>query len=345
MSGAKGKKGSGKSKTDEDTRERKNTTENIASMERVESTQEELTTAKAIQNLSKNIQELKCELKQELLDFKNDFRNDMKQEFNNFKTEMNQKLQNISGDVCNQDARLTEAEQRVEELETANTELRDSLLYSLKQQRTFQAKITDLEGHSRRNNIRIYGIKEGKEGPSMLTFINDFLKTKLMLDGSMDLQIQRAHRSLGPKHKDEAVSRSILVNFQRFDIKDKILKTAWTKKITYDGKMVMFAHDFPAEVNSRLKEYKDIRKILKEKQIRFQTPYPAKMKIYWDNGACVYNNATKAAEDMIKRGYPVDLPQTNVMDWEQKLTRGVHWNTEGDLAERVRGRLSEFQRQ
>lgn len=85
--------------------------------------------------------------------------------------------------------------------------------------------------------------------------------------------------------------------------------------------MVMFAHDFPAEVNSRLKEYKDIRKILKEKQIRFQTPYPAKMKIYWDNGACVYNNATKAAEDMIKRGYPVDLPQTNVMDWEQKLTR------------------------
>lgn len=117
----------------------------------------------------------------------------MKQEFNNFKTEMNQKLQNISGDVCNQDARLTEAEQRVEELETANTELRDSLLYSLKQQRTFQAKITDLEGHSRRNNIRIYGIKEGKEGPSMLTFINDFLKTKRMLDGSMDLQIQRAH--------------------------------------------------------------------------------------------------------------------------------------------------------
>lgn len=345
MSGPKGKKNPGKSKNDEDTRERKNSPVNKSSMERVESNQEELTTVMAIQNLSKNIQELKCELKQELLDFKNDFRKDMKQEFNNFTTEMNQKLQNITGDVRNQGTRLTEAEQRVEDLETVNTELRDGLLHSLKQQRSLQAKITDLEGYSRRNNIRIYGIKEGTEGPSMLTFIEGFLKTKLTLDDGMDLQIQRAHRSLGSKPKDEAVSRSILVNFQRYDVKDKILKAAWATKITCDGKMVMFAHDLPAEVNSRLKEYKDIRKILKEKQIRFQTPYPAKLKIYWQTGTCVYNNATKAAEDMIKRGYPVDLPQTNVTDWEQKLTQGVHWNTDGGHADRIRERLSEFQRQ
>lgn len=63
---------------------------------------------------------------------------------------MYQKLQSVIGDVHNQSTRLTEAEQRVEELETANTELRDTLLCSLKQERTLQAKIMDLEGHSRR---------------------------------------------------------------------------------------------------------------------------------------------------------------------------------------------------
>ena len=63
----------------------------------------DLTIAKAIQNLGRDIQNLKTELKQELLDFK-------KSELGTFKTEINQKLQSIVGDVRNQGTRLTEAE-------------------------------------------------------------------------------------------------------------------------------------------------------------------------------------------------------------------------------------------
>lgn len=80
----------------------------------------DLTIAKATQNLGRDIQNLKTELKQELLDFKN--------EHGTFKTEITQKLQSIVGDVCNQGTRLTEAEQRVEETETANIELKEALL-------------------------------------------------------------------------------------------------------------------------------------------------------------------------------------------------------------------------
>ena len=79
-------------------------------------------------------------------------------------------------DIHNQGSRLTEAEQRVNELETMNVDLRDSLLYCLKQQQSLQDKITDLEGRSRRNNIRINGIAEGAKGKAMLTFIANFLK-------------------------------------------------------------------------------------------------------------------------------------------------------------------------
>lgn len=306
----------------------------------------EITTAKAIQNLGRNIQELKTEIKQELMDFKNDFRNDIKQEFNNFKTEINQKLQSVAIDVRNHGTRLSEAEQRVEETETANIELRDTLLHSLKQQKLLLDKVTDLEGRSRRNNVRIYGIKEGTEGSSMLTFMDNFLKTELALDKNVDLLIQRAHRSIGPKPQDESISRSILVNFQRYDIKDQVLKAAWAKKITCGGRSVTFAHDLPTEVNNKLKEYKDIKKILKEKQIRFQTPYPAKMRIHWENGARLYNCATEAAQDMRRRGYTVDLPRTPEVDWERRLVQGPHWSKkDGDHTERIRERLKDFQRQ
>lgn len=306
----------------------------------------DITTAKAIQNLGRDIQSLKTELKQELMDFKNEFRNDIKQELNSFKTEINQKLQNVTGDIRNHGAWLTETEQRVEETETANTELRDALLHSLKQQKLLQVKVTDLEGRSRRNNIHIYGIKEGTEGSSILTFIDNFLKTKLRLDRNTDLQIQQAHRSIGPKPQDAAISRSILVNFQRYDIKDKILKAAWAKKITYEGKVVAFAHDFPTKVNNKLREYKDIKRILKDGQICFQTPYPAKMRIHWESGPHLYNSATEVAEDMRKRGYTLDLPQPSDTSWEQRLTQGAHWSRkDGDHTVRVRERLRGFQRQ
>lgn len=72
--------------------------------------------------------------------------------------EINQNLKSVVSDVRNHGTRLTEAEQRVEEMETTNTELRDALLDSLKQKKLLQTKVTDLKGRSRRNNIRIYGI-------------------------------------------------------------------------------------------------------------------------------------------------------------------------------------------
>lgn len=139
---------------------------------------------------------------------------------------------------------------------TANTELRDALHHTLKQQRLLQAKVTDLEGRSLRNNICIYGIKEGIEGSSMLTFIDNFLKSELALDMDADLQIQRAHQSMGPKPQDETISRSILVNFQTYETKDKILKKACAKKVTCKGKVVTFAHDLPTNVNNKLRVHR-----------------------------------------------------------------------------------------
>lgn len=46
-------------------------------------------------------------------------------------------------------------------------------------------------------------------------------KTELALHRNADLQIQRAYRSIGPKPKDEAISRSILVHFNNMTPKTK----------------------------------------------------------------------------------------------------------------------------
>lgn len=303
-----------------------------ASSAELTETEDGLTTAKAILSLSNTITEMKNELKQELA---------------SLKTDMNLRLQNVTADVRNQGTRLTEAEQRVNELETVNADLRGALRHCLSQQKTLQAKMTDFEGRSRRCNMRIYGIREGNEKSDMVAFISHFLKKELALEDDVNLQIQRAHRSLGPRPQDGQPARSILVNFQRFDVKEKILRTAWTKKIIYDGKVITFANDIPTEIYNKLKEYKDIKKILKESKIRFQTPYPARMRIHWEDGPRLYKNATEVAAEMKKRGYSVETPRiADEVDWEQILTGGAHWDRTNDAhPKRVRERLRGFQRE
>ncbi|KAL0194679.1 hypothetical protein M9458_008251 [Cirrhinus mrigala] len=197
-----------------------------------------------------------------------------------------------------------------------------------------QGKITDLEGRSRRNNIRIYSIKEGAEGASMFKFINGLLKTKLSLNDDLDLQIQRAHR---------------LVNFLQYITKDLVLCTAWAKGIRYEGRPVFFAHNYQAEINAKLKEYKEVKRVLKKNKIHFQTPYPAKIRIHWETGPQLYDSAAEAAEDLNKRGYAVDLTaisEGSERRWEERLTRHTQWQKVRNSAHnRIREKLQGFQRQ
>lgn len=84
---------------------------------------------------------------------------------------------------------------------------------SVKQQKILQAKVTDLESRSRRNNICIFGVAEGEEGSSVPHFITTLLKRELPLPQDLDLKIQQAHRSLAHKPLPEDPPRPIIVNF------------------------------------------------------------------------------------------------------------------------------------
>jgi hypothetical protein len=68
---------------------------------------------------------------------------------------------------------------------------------------------------------------------------------------------------------------------------------------------VFFDHDYAGETLKR-KEYTPIKKALKEKGIRFQTSYPAKMRVFLENGPVTYEPADEAAEDLKSRGSPVE---------------------------------------
>lgn len=110
--------------------------------------------------------------------------------------------------------------------------------------RQMQEKIIDLEGRSRRNNIRIFGLPEDTEGNSVIKYVEQLLKTELQLPEEMTLQIQRAHRALAQKPGPNTTPRSIVVNFLQFETKEMILTKAWQKKIQVGNKQI-FDYDYP----------------------------------------------------------------------------------------------------
>lgn len=151
-------------------------------------------------------------------------------------------------------------------------EVKDALLHALKQQNILQDRLADQEGRNRRNNICIFGLKEGAEGNSAYQFIEQLLKMELSIPTETDLQIQRAHRALTEKLDSDKPPRSLVVNFLQYTTKEKILKEAWRKKIQYQNRPLFFDHDYATEIIQKRKEYVNIKRALKEKGIQFHTP-------------------------------------------------------------------------
>uniref|UniRef100_A0AAV2J4T9 L1 transposable element RRM domain-containing protein n=1 Tax=Knipowitschia caucasica TaxID=637954 RepID=A0AAV2J4T9_KNICA len=254
-----------------------------------------------------DLQEFRVENKNDFRNMKEELRNDMKAELALLKGEVYQSISENTEKANALEIKLAEAEARIAEAEKLNAAMKDALTKVMKNQMIVQSKLTDIEGRSRRNNIRIYGVKEGSESDSMLQFMDGLLKKTLSLPQDMNLRMQRAHRALTRKPEGDAPPRSIIINFQEYTLKEDILKRAWAQRIMHDGQRISFDHDYATDVVQKRREYGNIKRALKEKSVRFQTPLD-KIRIHWDTGARTYGSAREAAIEMRRRGYVVPGP-------------------------------------
>ncbi|KAJ4923913.1 hypothetical protein JOQ06_028168 [Pogonophryne albipinna] len=191
----------------------------------------------------------------------------MREELEDFKKGINQKLTETTKELASQATRIELAEQRVSEIEDWDMDVKEALTQALKQQRVLQNRLTDREGRNRRNNIRIFGLTEGAEGTSTTQFIERLLTTELSLPAESDLQIQLAHRSLMPRPASDRPPRSIVVNFLQYTTKEMVLKEAWKQRIKFQDRALFFDHDYATEILQKRKEYITIERNPRDIQI------------------------------------------------------------------------------
>lgn len=96
-------------------------------------------------------------------------------------------------------------------------------------------------------------------------------------------------------------------------------------------KLISFDHDFASEIVKKNKEYNTIKKALKEKGIRFQTPHRS-MQIHWTMGVHTYSTAQR---ELKKRGFPVEEPElTEKCLVETWLLEWMGWQRAADRWEK-----------
>lgn len=258
-------------------------------------------------------------------------------EVKEFRKDTKIQLQDIRGELEKTNKRIDDVETKVAEHEDKLQGTDEILAELLTVQDKFQYKLTSLEAYSRRESIRIYGIPEGAEGgsQSVIHFVEKLLRENLSIPPSTALQIQRAHRALSPLPPSGSQPRSLLVKFLCFTTKEEVLRLAWQKKgFMWNNNKVNLDHDYPPEIMAMRKEYAEVRRTLKDKNLRFRTLYPARLKVFYEEGARVYNTVEETTADLASRGFPVKVIKPSTTPRE-KLQRRSAWEVAGGRRSRM----------
>lgn len=138
-------------------------------------------------------------------------------------------------------------------------------------------KNEDLEARSGRCNLRITGIKEGREsGNSPQTFMAGLLKDALGLDNSPTLD--RSHRTLRARPGDKDPPRAFVIKCHYYQEKEAILRKAAKAKdlITSDSDKIRIYPDYTQTLVKQRAAFRDVKKILMDCQgVEYRLRYPA----------------------------------------------------------------------
>lgn len=191
--------------------------------------------------------------------------------------------------VDGMDVALSDADVRITALEASYRELQ-------KENGILKAKLSDLEGRSRRLNIRVVGIKEGEEKGNPTGFVTRLLPELLGPNNfSKPIKIDRAHRSLRPKPPDNERPRVIIAKVHNDrDLANIFRLSRQHAPLHYRGGRVFIFPDYTAEVSSQRQAFNNVKKKLTDAGAKCSLRFPAKLQVVYNNEVKVFNTPSDA---------------------------------------------------
>lgn len=191
-------------------------------------------------------------------------------------------LNRLDSDMDNLSRRFAQTEQTVQDL---------------------RAKIDDMENRSRRCNLRLTGLPEGCEGGSPTKYVEKLLQDILGADNfPHGVELQRAHRSLAPRPKPGQPPRAIIMQFLRYQDKERALTAARKLgTLRHENNIIRLYPDYSFELQQKRRRFDDAKKILREKKVEYRLVYPARLLLKHAGKDLTYmdpDEARKFAENL-----------------------------------------------
>lgn len=195
---------------------------------------------------------------------------------------LGQRITSVEEGLNGLDKRLDSVELAQASLAKVNRELKEKLSY--------------LENYTRRQNIRIMGIKENIEGMKPTEFIANLLMELFGEDNfQISLPVDRAHRSLAPKPAEGDKPRPFIVKLHHFQTKERILRLAREKgSLTYKGSRIHIFPDLSPDIDKRRAAFSDCKQLLHALHVKFGMYYPATLQFSHEKKRMKFTDPTEA---------------------------------------------------
>ncbi|RXN10895.1 putative transposase element L1Md-A101/L1Md-A102/L1Md-A2 [Labeo rohita] len=198
-------------------------------------------------------------------------------------SETTSRIADLEGTKAEHEARISDLEASCQEILAVNKALR--------------AKLDDLEGRSRRANIKIVGLPENVEAGRPTEFVERLIPKLLGTENFPErIKVDRAHRT-GPLPSRGGRPRIMIARIHHYPVKETILRLAWQHApLKFDGVLISIFPDFTAEVLSQRRAFDGVKKKLKEAGIRFGLLFPARLIVTQDNKKKIFGSVPEAEE-------------------------------------------------
>lgn len=182
----------------------------------------------------------------------------------------------IRADFQSLGKRIEHIEHKLDVTISKTTQNTDHLQFMQEQLDTAQTRIDDLENRSRRDNFRIRGLPESIS--DVQTAVQDIIKSLIPSVPAHKLELDRAHRSLGPLRKDGS-PRDIVVKPHYYSIKEEVMKRSrQQEQIQYQGSDIQIFADISPYTIQKRRSLKPLLAALTKKDIKYRWAFPFALK-------------------------------------------------------------------
>ena len=139
-----------------------------------------------------------------------------------------------------------------------------------------QTKFTNLEAHSRRNNLVFFGRKAWRQAIQIWSIKYCYILD--LEDAGLTPEVERQHHSLHPCLAPTDPLCPYIVRMFRWSDRQKIFgSVAKKRQLFWRGKPFQIYQDLPTEIKRKCAEYDDIRGKLWRAELDYGLLYPSRL--------------------------------------------------------------------